>query len=343
MNYLVTGGTGFVGAYAVKAIVEAGHRVTVFDLMLNREYLADVLGNSTADEVQMISGDVTDLPAVLRAMRSAEAQRVVHLAATLSVSSEANPLRTLKVNCEGTLNVFEAALALGVSKVVWASSVAVFGISGDREEFIENDAHHEPTGLYGAVKSFNESLGMHYKNQRGLDNIGLRFTVVYGYGKAFTKARGTGADFMTELLEKPAGGEPGVIRNGDDAPDFLYAEDVGRAIHLATEAPLCPHVGPHHLRQHRIDARRRGVGQTAIAGRRPAGGGRPHVRRHELRPLGHRSRHRLQPAIHPGGRLPGHHQQRAQEARPAAGLTCLWDSTLRIMPLTRCVVRVFQE
>ena len=240
VNYLVTGGTGFVGAYAVKALVEAGHRVTVFDLMLNREYLADVLGGPAADGVQLVSGDVTDLPAVLRAMGSAQAQRVVHLAATLSVSSEVNPLRTLKVNCEGTLNVFEAALALGVSKVVWASSVAVFGISGEREGFIENNAHHEPTGLYGAVKSFNESLGMHYKNQRGLDNIGLRFTVVYGYGKALTMARGTGADFMTELLEKPAIGEPGVIRNGDDAPDFLYAEDVGRAIHLATEAPPCP-------------------------------------------------------------------------------------------------------
>ena len=134
-------------------------------------------------------------------------------------------------------------MALGVKKVVWASSVAVFGISGEREGFIENDAHHEPTGLYGAVKSFNESLGMHYKNQRGLDNIGLRFTVVYGYGKGFTVARGTGADFVTELLEKPAIGEPGVIRNGGDTPDFLYAEDVGRAIRLATEAPLCPQSG----------------------------------------------------------------------------------------------------
>ena len=243
MNYLVTGGTGFVGAYAVKALVEAGHRVTVFDLMLNREYLADVLGVQAAGGVQTINGDVTDLPALLRAMGSAEAHRVVHLAATLSVSSEVNPLRTLKVNCEGTINVFEAALALGVSKVVWASSVAVFGISGDREGFIENNAHHEPTGLYGAVKSFNESLGMHYKNSRGLDNIGLRFTVAYGYGKGLTVARGTGADFVTELLEKPAIGEPGVIRNGDDAPDFLYAEDAGRALHLASEAPPCPQSG----------------------------------------------------------------------------------------------------
>ena len=275
-----------------------------------------------------MSGDVTDLPAVLRAMGSAQAQRVVHLAATLSVSSEVNPLRTLKVNCEGTLNVFEAALALGVSKVVWASSVAVFGISGEREGFIENNAHHEPTGLYGAVKSFNESLGMHYKNQRGLDNIGLRFTVVYGYGKALTMARGTGADFVTELLEKPAIGEPGVIRNGDDAPDFLYAEDVGRAIHLATEAPLCPQSGLTICGTTGSMHDAVALVKQLLPRRRPAGRERPHDRHHELRPLGHRGRHRLQPAIHHGGRLSGHHQHHAQEARPAAGLTRLFGFNL---------------
>jgi nucleoside-diphosphate-sugar epimerase len=239
MNYFVTGGTGFVGAYAVKALLEAGHQVTVFDLMLNRDYLTDVLGALPGDAVRFVSGDVTDLPLLLRAMREAQAQRMVHLAATLSISSEANPLRTLKVNCEGTINAFEAALALGVSKVVWASSVAVFGASERTEDRIENDAYHAPTGLYGAVKSMNERLGMHYKRQRGLDNIGLRFTVVYGYGKALTLPRGTGVDYMTELLEKPAIGESGVIRNGGDTLDLLYVEDVGRAIYLATEAPPC--------------------------------------------------------------------------------------------------------
>jgi nucleoside-diphosphate-sugar epimerase len=243
VNYLVTGGTGFIGAYAVKALLEAGHGVTVFDLMLNREYLAEVLGAPPGNDVRLLSGDITDLPMVLRAMHEAQAQRVVHLAATLSISSEANPLRTLKVNCEGTIHVFEAALALGASKVVWASSVAVFGSAERTEERLDNNAYHAPTGLYGAVKAMNERLGMHYKRQRGLDNIGLRFTIVYGYGKALTIPRGTGVDYMTELLEKPAIGEPGVIHNGDDTLDLLYVEDVGRAIHLATEASPCPQSG----------------------------------------------------------------------------------------------------
>jgi nucleoside-diphosphate-sugar epimerase len=134
-------------------------------------------------------------------------------------------------------------LALGATKVVWASSVAVFGSSERPEERLDNNAYHAPTGLYGAVKAMNERLGMHYKRQRGLDNIGLRFTVVYGYGKALTLPRGTGVDYMTELLEKPAIGEPGVIHNGDAMLDLLYVEDVGRAISLAAEAPPCAQSG----------------------------------------------------------------------------------------------------
>jgi nucleoside-diphosphate-sugar epimerase len=74
---------------------------------------------------------------------------------------------SLKVNCEGTINVFEAALALGVAKVVWASSVSVFGGAERGEARIANNAHHAPLRLYGAVKSMNESLGRHYKRQRG--------------------------------------------------------------------------------------------------------------------------------------------------------------------------------
>jgi len=237
MRYVVTGGTGFIGAYAVRELLKAGHQVTAIDLIPNRDFLVRVIGHDPGEALPVRSGDVTDLPLMLRCMQEAQAERVVHLAATLSISSEANPLRTLKVNCEGTINIFEAALACGVSKVVWASSVAVFGAAERGPGLIDNDAPQTPTGLYGAVKAMNECLGTHYKRHRNLDNVGLRFTHVYGYGKALTIPRGTGVDYLTELLEKPAAGEPGVIRNGDDEPDWLYVEDVARAIRLASEAP----------------------------------------------------------------------------------------------------------
>jgi nucleoside-diphosphate-sugar epimerase len=93
--------------------------------------------------------------------------------------------------------------------------------------------------MYGATKSLNERIGAHYRKRCGLDNVGLRFTAVYGHGKVATVARGTGAMESTELLEKPARGEPGVIVNGNDVVDWLYVEDAAYAVQIASEAPPC--------------------------------------------------------------------------------------------------------
>jgi UDP-glucose 4-epimerase len=237
MHYLVTGGTGFVGAYVVRDLARQGHEVVAFDLALNREYLQDVLCAEELRQVQLVSGDVTDLPALLRTMQDATPKRMVHLAATLGTRSEANPLRTLRVSCEGTINIFEVALACNVEKVVWASSIAVFGPPSRRPPGeIANDAYHQPNDLYGACKALNEQLGRHYRRCHGLDCTGVRFSVVYGYGKALTITRGTGADFLSELIDKPALGQPGVVPYGNEILDWLYVEDAARAVVLASNA-----------------------------------------------------------------------------------------------------------
>jgi nucleoside-diphosphate-sugar epimerase len=238
MNYFVTGGTGFIGAYVTRQLIEKGHRVMVYDLAPDRDFFNELLSMEQMAAVTIVAGDVTDLPALLRAMKRGGARRIVHLAALLGARSNENPVQSLNINCGGTLNIFEAALDRDVERVVWASSVGVFGLASKRAPGpVSNEAPHQPTDLYGACKSLNERFSRHYRRVYNLNCVGLRYALVYGYGKARTVARGTGADFMTELIDKPAMGMPTKVPAGEAMLDFIHVEDAARATVLASEAP----------------------------------------------------------------------------------------------------------
>ena len=244
MNYLVTGGIGFIGAHVTRRLVREGHAVTAFDLKPDHAFLAELMTAEELRHVAVVTGDVTEFPSLLRATANSRAKRIVHLAALLGQKSEENPLLSLRVNCEANINVFEIALALGVERVVWGSSVAVFGPPSKRPHGeIANGAVHMPVGLYGACKSLTEHFSRHYRRSRGLDVTGLRFTLVYGHGKSRTIARGTGADFLSQLVDCPALGKPGVVPAGDALIDFVYIEDAARAVVLASQASHNPSVG----------------------------------------------------------------------------------------------------
>lgn len=239
---LVTGGTGFVGAYVAAELVEHGHHVVAFDLSTDESWLANL---GVADDVAVVRGDVTDPTAVVRTVRETGATRVVHLAALLTDGAAADPRAALEVNCGGTNNVFEAARTLSdqVERVAWASSAAVYappgnyagresgsdGDGGDATAWVTEDDLVDPDTLYGATKAYNEHQARVYAENYGVSCVGLRPTVAYG------PYRETGGSaFLVDLIEKPAVGEAVAVDYGDQVIDWQYVRDIATAFRKAT-------------------------------------------------------------------------------------------------------------
>lgn len=233
-SYLVTGGTGLIGSYVVLDLIEGGEQVVIYDLLPRGVFLDSLLSEEQRTCVKIVQGDVCDLPHLMHTAKENNVEVTIHLAALLSKMSKANPHLAIKVNCEGTANVFETARLLEMKKVVWASSVAVFGPPEKYPmEYIPNDAPHYPWGVYGACKSFNENLAACYFDHFGVDVVGLRYSLVYGAGEI----RGLNGMFCQELFRKPAVGKPGRVLYADDNPSWLYVRDAAKATVLASKAP----------------------------------------------------------------------------------------------------------
>ena len=127
---VVTGGAGFIGSHTVDRLMETGHRVVVLDNFSTgkRANLARWADNPALHVVtcDVAHGIFAGLAPITKAHGPVE--RIVHLAAQVSVvASIANPLVDMQVNYGGTLHVLEYARAMGVKKVAFASSAAVYG------------------------------------------------------------------------------------------------------------------------------------------------------------------------------------------------------------------------
>jgi nucleoside-diphosphate-sugar epimerase len=229
MSYLVTGGTGFIGAYTIRDLLRQGHRVVSFDASPDLNIMTNALSREEIERTVRVVGDIGDLPLILNTMRENEVENVVHLASLQIPASDANPHLALKINCEGTVNILEACRVMDITRLVWASSIAVFGPSefyGDKP--VANDAPHHPTSVYGACKSLNEFMAKHYFEKYCVDSIGLRFTAVYGVGRTRGKS-----SFTTKMIELAAKGEAYTVPFGDDLVDWQYVEDVSRLVVVA--------------------------------------------------------------------------------------------------------------
>jgi UDP-glucose 4-epimerase len=172
MKALVTGANGFIGAWALRRLVDAGIRVVALDLAPPGPLVRRLLGNELSD-VPWRQADVSASDDVEQACAGCDL--IVHLAGVLTPACRDDPVRGAMVNVIGTLNVFEAARRRGIRRVVYASSAGVYGPG--HADF------PEPTTHYGAFKLACEGSARSYCADHGIVSLGLRPFVVYGPGR----------------------------------------------------------------------------------------------------------------------------------------------------------------
>ncbi len=225
---LVTGGAGFIGSSLVRALLELGDDVRVFDNFSTGE--ARNLAGLESD-VEVIEGELRSYERVLAATRGVEI--VFHKAALPSVPrSLHDPLTTGAVNVEGTLNVLLAARDEGVRRVIFASSSSVYGNGGvlPRTEV----AHVDPVSPYAVSKLAAERYCVSFSRVYGLETVCLRYFNVFGPRQDATSQYATVVPRFIAAIEA---GEPVTIfGDGTQSRDFTYVGNVVKANLLAADA-----------------------------------------------------------------------------------------------------------
>lgn len=244
MNWLITGGCGFIGRALIGALADenratnAGHRVRVYDNLSvgSRQDLTNTLAGTAefAEDagweapVSLTVADILDADRLARAAEGADV--IVHLAANTGVGpSVENPRMDCEVNVTGTLNALEAARAHGASRFVFASSGAPLGVQ--TPPLHEEMAPH-PASPYGASKLAGEGYCSAYFHSFGVETVVLRFGNVYGEGS--THKASVVAKFIKQAL---AGQTLEIYGDGSQTRDFIHISDLVRAIRAAATRP----------------------------------------------------------------------------------------------------------
>jgi UDP-glucose-4-epimerase GalE len=227
---LVTGGAGYIGSHACKALARAGYRVVVYDNLVAGHREAVKYG-------ELVEGDITDVAAVSRTMRRHEIGAVMHFAAFLDVGeSVREPVRYYRNNVDGALTVLEAMAAQSITQFVFSSTCATYG--EPIETPIVETHPQKPINAYGETKLAVERALPHFERAYGIHSIALRY-----FNAAGADPDGEiGEDHAPEIHIIPraiqaAIGGPGLQVFGDDYPtpdgtclrDYVHVSDLADA------------------------------------------------------------------------------------------------------------------
>jgi len=231
MNILVTGGAGFIGSHLVDRLLKEGHRVAIID---NE---ATGRRENAAGGALYFQGDVANIDDLERAFKN-DLDAVCHIAGQVSIlQSFTNPLVDLRTNIQGTVNVLQLCLKYRVPRVLYASSMSVYG----QTDFLPTPENTpcKPVSYYGITKYAAERY-VHSTAER-VDLVfdfhvtSFRMYNVYGPRQALDNPyQGVLGIFLGNLLR----GEPiTIFGDGEQSRDFVYIDDIVNAWVGALENP----------------------------------------------------------------------------------------------------------
>jgi nucleoside-diphosphate-sugar epimerase len=228
-QYLVTGGSGFIGSNLVAELLQRGHRVRVLDNFSTgrRPNLAPFLA-----DIELIEGDIRSYHIVARAVKGVD--NVLHQAALGSIPrSIGDPITTNEVSVTGTLNLLLASVEAGVRRFVYASSSSIYGdnpVSPKVETMAPN-----PKSPYAVSKLAAETYCRVFHSIYGLETVALRYFNVFGPNQ---DPNSQYAAVIPKFLGMMTRGErPTIFGDGLTSRDFTFVENNVRANLLACEAP----------------------------------------------------------------------------------------------------------
>jgi UDP-glucose 4-epimerase len=234
MHIFVTGGAGYIGSICSEELINAGHQVTIFDNLTEGHRLA------LDKRAKFIEGDLIDREKILKAVKEAKPDAVMHFAANALVAeSMTNPSKYFRNNVAAGLNLLDATVEAGVKKFIFSSTCATYGTP----EKIPMDERlpQKPINPYGQSKLMFEQILSWYDKIHSLVYVNLRYFNAAGASEIFGEDHRIETHLIPNVLKVALGqkekveiyGEKYATPDGTCIRDYIHIHDLAAAHMLA--------------------------------------------------------------------------------------------------------------